>query len=82
MLLLVCGLLLLLMLKMEIEAQIRPYMPLEIGESPVSASWGTLPYLPLCPELPWECFSDLLTGVTVAGAEGILLLYIQVGGIQ
>lgn len=82
MLLLVCGLLLLLMLKMEIEAQIRPYMPLEIGESPVSASWGILPYPPLCPEFPWECFSDLLTGVTVAGAEGILLLYIQVGGIQ
>lgn len=81
MLLLVCGLLLLLMLKMEIEAQICPYTPLEIGESPVSPSWGTLPCLPLCPELPWEYFSDLLTGVTAAGAEGILL-YIQVGGIQ
>lgn len=81
MLLLVCGLLLLLMLKVEVEAQICPNMPLEIGESPVSPSWGILPYLPLCPELPWECFSDLLTGVTVAGAEGILL-YIQVGSIQ
>lgn len=67
MLLLLCGLLLLLMLKMEVEAQICPNMPL--GQSPVSPSWGTLPYLLLCPELPWECFSDLLTGVTVAGAE-------------
>lgn len=79
--LLVCGLLLLLMLKMEVLAQICPNMPLEIGESPVSPSWGTLPFLSLCPELPWECFSDLLTGVTVTGAEGILL-YIQIDSIQ